>query len=337
MSKMSRGYVWFLLLTSPLNIVGNILVCAIVLKNISMRTFTNYLLVNLAVADLAYGLLQTLGMLVHLSDRDFDWTAFCKSANYAVHVTCGVSIATLTIISIERFFAVVRPFSRNAKKRRRASLILIILWMAILIFMSPTLFLQWSYQKGDYECKTLKIYSPQRRLYYFFIIIIFLFLPSCIIFYCYSRIIYTLWCAPKASSVANAARVKARRKLAQMLVVVSSIFVVSWLTTCVVQLMILFDQSAPQPLETTSLALVHLNTCVNPIIYSLHSADFRRHLKTVCCCCCQSETSEPGNQTIVRSSLSVRQRLAGRISGRVCQGKTSTACEELCIEENPCK
>lgn len=323
---MSRIYVWFLLLTCPFNIVGNILVCAIVLKNISMRTFTNYLLVNLAVADLAYGLLQTLGMIVHLSDRDFDWTAYCKSANYAVHVTCGVSITTLTVISIERFFAVVKPFSRNSKKRRKASLLLVILWMAILIFMSPTLFYPWTYQKGDYECKTLKSYSPQRRLYFFFIIVIFLFLPSCIIIYCYNRIVYTLWCATKASSVATAARVKARRKLAQMLVVVSSIFVVSWLTTCVVQLMILFDQAVPQALETTSAALVHLNTCVNPIIYSLHSADFRRHLKTVCCCC--QETFQSENQ-----NSSVRQRLGGRLPEKKCQGKnTATACEELCIE-----
>nr|UQI50246.1 orexin receptor type 2 [Haliclona caerulea] len=330
---MSRGYVWFLLLTSPFNIVGNILVCAIVLKNTTMRTFTNYLLVNLAASDLSYGVLQMLGMMVHLSAKDFDWTAFCKSENYAIHVTCGVSIATLTVISIERYFAVVRPFSRKTKKRRKASSLLIILWMAILIFMSPPLFFPWTYRKGDYECKIT--YSPQRRLYFFFVIIIFLFLPSCIIFYCYSRIIYTLWCAPKASSVANAARIKARRKLAQMLVVVSSIFVISWLTTCVVQLLILFDQVVPWPLETVSAALVHLNTCVNPIIYSLHSADFRRHLKTVCCC--RAETVQSLNQNTARSSVFLRQRLAERIPGKVCQGNVNerTACEEVCIEANP--
>jgi hypothetical protein len=327
---MSRAYIWISLLIFPFNIVGNVLVCVIVFSNISMRTFTNYLLVNLAIADLSYGLLQALGMIVHLAEREFDWSAFCKSSNYGVHVSCGVSIGTLTVIAVERFYAVVKPFSCDAKRKRKAYLLLVTLWVGILLFMSPTLFFPWGYEKGEFECRILKSYTPQRRIYYFFIIILFLFLPSFIIFYCYSRIIYTLWCSPEAAKVTTIARVKARRKLAQMLVVVSSIFVISWMTTCVVQLLILFGHAAPQPLETTSSILVHLNTCVNPIVYSLHSADFRSHLKKVFGCCQKPQTLRCVNQnnSTLRSTQSSKRRLTKRLS-RVAQEKSCTACEEV--------
>lgn len=302
-------YIWTTILISPFSIIGNILVCIIVFSNPSMRTFTNYLLVNLAIADLCYSLLLALGMMVDAADNTFDWPVFCKSSNFTVHVTCGVSIATLLVISVERFYAVVKPF--KFKRKRKALLYLLPLWIGVVVFMSPILFFSWEYKISYKQCEVLNRYTPPRRIYYFIIAVLFLFLPSCIIIYCYSRIIHTLWYSPQAAKVTDIARIESRRKLARMLMVVSCIFVTSWLTVCIVQLFILFDANVPTTFELISHVLIHLNTAINPAVYSLHSADFRRHMKNIGRrCICRPKVNFTGNSTFGVSNQQMSLRTA---------------------------
>lgn len=274
------SYFLISIVISPFSIVGNTLVCVIVLSNPPMRTFTNFLLVNLAIADMCFSLLQAIGMITFkAADTTFDWPVFCRSSTFTINLVCGVSIGTLLVIAVERFFAIVKPL--KFKRRRNASVYLMGLWFGVLLFMLPLLFFHWDY---NLDCEEVN-YNPPRRLYYFIVAILFLFLPSCVIIYCYSRIIYTLWyssqAAKDAANQTNLERIKSRRKLARMLMVVSSIFVTSWLTVCVVELMSLFNAHVPDALEVIVHLFVNLNTAINPVVYSLHSAGFRRHLKNI--------------------------------------------------------
>lgn len=294
-------YFWTSVLISPFSIIGNILVCIIVFSNPSMRTFTNYLLVNLAFADLCYGILQAVGMMVDLADKTFDWQVFCRSSNFTVHITCGVSIATLLMIAVERFYAVVKPF--KFKRKRKALLYLLPLWVSVVAFMSPTLFVSWDYEITENGCEVLNKYTPPRRIYYFIVAILFLFLPSCIIIFCYSRIIYTLWYSPQAANLTDTSRIESRRKLARMLMVVSCAFVISWLTVCIAQLLILFDVDLPETFELISHVFIHLNTAINPVVYSLHSADFRRHMKNIArVCLCRPTVNSTCDSTFGASN-----------------------------------
>ena len=100
-------------------VVGNGVVIAIVRKTPSMRTTTNYLLLNLAVADLLTLLLcpgiydfalnslrinSTLGDIV------------CKlfTGNAVVCITFDASVLTLCVIAVERYVAIVKPFKSSS-------------------------------------------------------------------------------------------------------------------------------------------------------------------------------------------------------------------------------
>merc|ERR1712018_537472 len=113
-----------------------------------MRSCTNYLLVNLSIADMCFSLLQTIGMITYkVADETFDWPTFCRSSSFTMHVICGVSIATLLVISIERFFAIVKPL--RLKTRQYTSVYLIALWIGVIGFMLPPLFFSWDYKKTN--------------------------------------------------------------------------------------------------------------------------------------------------------------------------------------------
>ena len=84
------------------------------------RTPINYLLMNLAVADILYGTFIALTAILTLSlthPTGMTGTVLCKlltSGNVAwVGATC--SIFTLVAITIERYYAIVHPFVNKGK------------------------------------------------------------------------------------------------------------------------------------------------------------------------------------------------------------------------------
>ncbi|XP_072118416.1 D(3) dopamine receptor [Mobula birostris] len=124
-------------------IFGNILVCLAVLKEKSLQTTTNYLIVSLAVADL---LVATLVMpwVVYLEVVGA-WRFSRTSCNIFVTLDvmmCTASILNLCAISIDRYTAVVMPirYNTNCSSRRRVTLMIITVWILSLAISCPLLF-----------------------------------------------------------------------------------------------------------------------------------------------------------------------------------------------------
>ncbi|RLU20260.1 hypothetical protein DMN91_006867 [Ooceraea biroi] len=99
---------------------GNALVCMAVYRNHSMRTVTNYFIVNLAVADL-------LVLLICLPPSVL-WDT----------VSVSVSVLTLTFISIDRWYAICFPLKFKSTTGR-AKTAIIIIWLIALLFDIPEL------------------------------------------------------------------------------------------------------------------------------------------------------------------------------------------------------
>lgn len=49
------------------NLLGNSLVCLVVLRDKNMRTTMNFLLVNLAISDMIVGVFSTFRLVIHYS------------------------------------------------------------------------------------------------------------------------------------------------------------------------------------------------------------------------------------------------------------------------------
>ncbi|NXE35223.1 DRD3 protein, partial [Ptilorrhoa leucosticta] len=127
-------------------IFGNVLVCLAVLRERTLQTTTNYLVVSLAVADL---LVATLVMpwMVYLEVTGGVWTfsRICCDIFVTMDVMmCTASILNLCAISIDRYTAVVRPvqyqYSTGQSSCRRVSLMIVIVWMLAFAVSCPLLF-----------------------------------------------------------------------------------------------------------------------------------------------------------------------------------------------------
>ncbi|NXV81977.1 DRD3 protein, partial [Atlantisia rogersi] len=127
-------------------IFGNVLVCIAVLRERTLQTTTNYLVVSLAVADL---LVATLVMpwVVYLEVTGGVWTfsRICCDIFVTMDVMmCTASILNLCAISIDRYTAVVKPvqyqYSTGQSSCRRVSLMIVIVWMLAFAVSCPLLF-----------------------------------------------------------------------------------------------------------------------------------------------------------------------------------------------------
>ncbi|NWH78114.1 DRD3 protein, partial [Piaya cayana] len=127
-------------------IFGNVLVCLAVLKERTLQTTTNYLVVSLAVADL---LVATLVMpwMVYLEVTGGVWTfsRICCDIFVTMDVMmCTASILNLCAISIDRYTAVVKPvqyqYNTGQSSCRRVSLMIVIVWMLAFAVSCPLLF-----------------------------------------------------------------------------------------------------------------------------------------------------------------------------------------------------
>lgn len=127
-------------------VTGNILLFYTILKSAQLRTATNSLLLSLATADMVAGSVM-MPLYVHLfaTGREMgDSTSktLCLVRKFLFLLTSGASITSLSVVSVDRMFAVSRPFVyariMNAKV---VTSIIITVWSICLTLTSCAVFI----------------------------------------------------------------------------------------------------------------------------------------------------------------------------------------------------
>ena len=121
-----------------IGLIGNLLVIQIVHKIPEMHTPTNYLLVSMAVSDLVTILLWPVYYL--------EFAKFvCKFVALA-EVSIMVSSNTLTVLAVERYHAILKPFKTGLRLNKdNIKLAIICIWIASFVICFSEFFLkEWS-------------------------------------------------------------------------------------------------------------------------------------------------------------------------------------------------
>ncbi|KAL9985492.1 hypothetical protein ACROYT_G007906 [Oculina patagonica] len=108
-SSVSTAFTVALSIVSLLALAGNVLVIVTFIKNINLKTSSNYFIVNMAVSDLLcvvlnWPLYATEGMLKAGGSLFADpklATFFCKLGIYSRTVSYVVSVLSLVLIAVE--------------------------------------------------------------------------------------------------------------------------------------------------------------------------------------------------------------------------------------------
>ncbi|XP_074604426.1 orexin/Hypocretin receptor type 1-like isoform X1 [Brevipalpus obovatus] len=178
---------------------GNFLICLFIYRNHSMRTVTNYYIVNLAVADFLVILIcLPPTAIMDLTKKWIFNDIMCKVVRYSQDVSVSVSVYTLTFISIDRWCAICRPLKfKSTMRRTRVNIFFI--WAASMIVLSPELF--YFAEKQNQELEIFNdfrqcdyMWSQETHQVYQVLVATFLYiLPICFMSIAYYRIALVLW------------------------------------------------------------------------------------------------------------------------------------------------
>lgn len=274
-----------------INLVGNTMVILVVLLNKSMHRPINYLLVNLAASDMTVAIFASIQFLVEptLTRVDsFSATFLCKFITGGTLGWVGAvcSIFNLVGISIERYYAVIVPHRHHGKLTNdKLRVFIFVSWTLALIWASPGFFITTfitEYQMCGHQWPKAiyaKIYTVGWTL-------VAGIIPIGIMALLYCRIIYRLWFTKdKTTEATQKALLRYRRRLTKMVIAVTIVYVLCWgpeLMIYFLGFLGVFNLEAIH--HGVAFALVVFNSCVNPIVYSFQSTQFRTHLRALICC-----------------------------------------------------
>ncbi|XP_004385969.1 D(1B) dopamine receptor [Trichechus manatus latirostris] len=121
-------------------LLGNVLVCAAIVRSSHLRAkMTNVFIVSLALSDLCVALLVMPWKAVAEVAGYWPFGAFCN-VWVAFDITCSTaSILNLCVISVDRYWAISRPFRYEHKMTQRVALVMVgLAWaLSILIAFIP--------------------------------------------------------------------------------------------------------------------------------------------------------------------------------------------------------
>uniref|UniRef100_A0A8C7IM01 Muscarinic acetylcholine receptor n=1 Tax=Oncorhynchus kisutch TaxID=8019 RepID=A0A8C7IM01_ONCKI len=140
------------LITGPLSlvtIIGNLLVVISFRVNRQLRTFSNYFLLSLAVADLILGTVSMNLYAVYIIMGRWTLGNLACDVWLAVdYVASNASVMNLLVISFDRFYSITRPLTYRAKRTtRRAAAAIGLAWAVSFILWGPAI-LFWPHVVG---------------------------------------------------------------------------------------------------------------------------------------------------------------------------------------------
>ncbi|KAL6096309.1 tshr [Pungitius sinensis] len=269
-----RVSVWFV---SLLAVVGNVVVLLVLLTSHYKLSVSRFLMCHLAFADLCMGIYLLLIASVDLHTRAeyfnhaIDWQTGpgCGLAGFLTVFASELSVYTLTVITVERWYAITYAMRLDRKLRlHHAAAVMLVGWVLCFLLALLPLFGVSSYQRVSI-CLPMDTQSTMAKVYILSVLVlnILAFLVICA---CYFKI----YCAvhnPHYRSGSKDTNIAKR-----MAVLIFTDFL------CMAPISFYAMSAAvDRPLITVSnskilLVLFYpLNSCANPFLYAIFTKAFR--------------------------------------------------------------
>ncbi|XP_043940339.1 neuropeptide FF receptor 1-like [Protopterus annectens] len=302
---VAASYIISYLFIFALCMIGNSLVCFIVLKNKRMRTVTNLFILNLAVSDLLVGIFCVPTTLVDNLITGWPFSnAVCKMSGLVQGMSVSASVFTLVAIAVDRFRCIVHPFKPKLTLLKAINTIVII-WVLAVAIMCPSAvvltvdevenhYVVYNHEQNQsyplHSCYEAWPDGEMRKIYTTVLFAHIYVAPLVLIIFIYGRIGIKLYksSAPVSDHMGEGQEgrttvSKKKIKAIKMLIIVALLFMLSWLPLWT--LMLLLDYASLEDKQINLLTgyifpfahwLAFSNSSVNPIIYGYFNENFKR-------------------------------------------------------------
>ncbi|GFT24882.1 octopamine receptor beta-2R [Trichonephila clavipes] len=138
-----KGFVLVLIILAA--ILGNLLIILSVTRNHKLRSPTNSFIVSLAVADTLVAILaMTFNAFYTVTDKWIFPQELCDFWNSCDVLFSTASILHLCCISVDRYYAIVKPFEYpNKMNKKRVMFMIICVWSSSCLISFVPIFLGW--------------------------------------------------------------------------------------------------------------------------------------------------------------------------------------------------
>ena len=309
-------------------LIGNLLVCIAIIKNRSLRTRQNVYIVNLAISDIAMAMfVMPLSVGVLITGRWPYGKASCHMQGFVGVVAGMVSVETMTLIAVHRYFKVVHPrlYDKIFKKSSVATSVAISWVLALVTQTQHVAMFDYIFHPGKACC----FFGFNWEGFSIFLIMSAFLLqaPFLIIAFCYYKVHRKVREHENRSfrnkTVVNRAKSATEIKVNRLLFVLVISFTFCWVipVNAVDLSEFYFGQfSLPKALYRAYSCLIALSSTINPIIYNALSREFRTAFKRLVAC---------GH---VRRSRRVNQIKVDAIAPQRFASREKTRPLEICIE-----
>lgn len=295
-------------------VVPNSCVCLLVYMHRSLRSYTNAIVVSLAVSDVLTGAVM-LPMYITVPE-------FADALRYIVCVIMLAGVANVCAVTLDRYLAIKRPFDYLAIMHKQFRKIMVLSWALPIVIA----FIPMSFSSQSELANTIYLFMLQG----FCVVVpyILVFVAYCQIFQQARNIVNRI---KRESTVVSwqkdDKRIKKNQdaatetKVAKVFSVIAVSFILSWLPViyltsvlaAVGQTDAKLDELSPPWLQKLSLITVALGSMVNPGIYSFLKPDFRRVLQTLLRKCAKKPKQQVPEKSRMTSTVIAERLESGNV------------------------
>ncbi|XP_061393133.1 neuropeptide FF receptor 2-like [Musca vetustissima] len=287
-------------------LIGNYIIVRLIVKNRALRTPTNLIIANMAVADLLTLLICPSMFLINDFYQNYLLGSVgCKLEGFLEGAFLITAVLNLSAVSYDRLTAIVLP-SEARLTMRGAKIVIFFTWLAGILIALP-LAIYRTYKVRHWKnftemyCKENPSILPK---YWYVLITVMVWLPLAIMLICYTAIFYKLDRYEKrVLNREHPLTVSYKKTVARTLFIITIVFVVLRLPFTI--LVIMRDRiiantesmikSSFRIFWYISQYLMFLNAAINPVIYGYTNDNFRRAYEQLPLCksCCSPKTMLP--------------------------------------------
>ena len=282
----------FCALVGILALFGNVLVSLAVIRRPKLRTSTSMFILALAIADILTALICVpITCAILVSDEWIRTSNFCHVQGFAIQTLALMSIGTLALTAVNRFFRVVKPsFYKRYFTKKKSLLVISIVWLSIVGFYAALLVSNSTHlgYEPSYAVCAIAHSVVQTSVEFVFIIIAFI-----VIVVCYTLVFMNIR-RHQLSVVSSLLSGKSKNsnlsveeiKISKLLFMTVLGFVICWVPSLVVITMdrVASQTTPPRPRTLLCTYLNYFSAALNPFIYGVMNRSFRVEYKRILLC-----------------------------------------------------